>query len=93
LLRAKHIKEATLAEKKKALKAQARGITGSAYHGAWEEQDEDEISVAIFTRAKHTSSRSPEEKAWVALDVLANPHQVWRRNYCLVVLATVHFYF
>jgi hypothetical protein len=55
---------------------QARGITGSAYHGAWEDQGDDEISVAIYTRAKHTSSRSDEEKAWVALDVLANPNQV-----------------
>jgi len=28
-----------------------------------------------YTRAKYTSARSAEEKSWVALDMLAHPHQ------------------
>ena len=73
LLRAKHIKQGLAAARRRALKDRARGITGGAHHESWEEEGEDEISVAIYTRAKHTTSRTAEEKAWVALDLLAHP--------------------
>ena len=33
------------------------------------------VTVAQYTRAKYTSARSEEEKSWVALDMLAHPHQ------------------
>lgn len=37
------------------------------------EEEEEVNSIAVFTRAKSSSGRTDEEKAWVALDVLINP--------------------
>ena len=46
IARAKAIVEETARQKKKDLANRAKGITGSAYHGAWEDADYDEGEVS-----------------------------------------------
>jgi hypothetical protein len=75
LERLKNIVKKTALMKKKQMELKKKGIRGAAYEGAWEDEDINEASIAQFTRAKHTSARTEEEKSWVALDVLIHPHR------------------
>jgi len=47
ITRAKEIAEETARVKRKALKDKAKGISGSAYHAAWEDADYDENDISV----------------------------------------------